>query len=401
MNPLKLTIIYLCFFSCSAPKRQITIISENPIDFEKLVEIPLDSLGGEGGKYPIFLANDGQDTLTSQLLKEEATDQQKVLLAVTFNKELEKSLDYVWVDKADYPTFEPRTNIRIGYAENKDKNYLSLQSHVRPQGHKQGNYIYQAEGPIWESDMVAFRTYFDKRNGKDIFGKTTNKIITEEIGVSGNYHKLQNWGMDILKVNNSLGAGALAMLKDGNLYRLGETERAKMEILRTGILSSQLLLDYDGWNVLDNNYNVDEKISISAGNRYYESEILLDGGSDADTLVTGIVDLHELPAKIFEHKGYHVLYSHGAQSYIEDMLGMAVIISDENFAGFSAAPKEGKGVSYTHTAYLKPTNNFYKYSFYVGWEKEDVGFKGEKFFVEQIKAAIDIMSTEVAVNYNR
>ena len=100
-------------------------------------------------------------------------------------------------------------------------------------------------------------------------------------------------------------------------------------------------------------------------------------------MVTGIVDLHNIEAKNFEYKGYHVLYSHGPQSYIEDILGMAVIVPDEHFAGFNATPKEGKGVTYTHTAYLKPVNNHYKYSFYAGWEKEDKGLKQEFFLLKK------------------
>jgi len=144
---------------------------------------------------------------------------------------------------------------------------------------------------------------------------------------------------------------------------------------------------------------VEERISIRAGERWYKSEIFLEGGNETDTLVTGIVDLHDLPAKTFEHNGYHVLYSHGSQSFIEDMLGMAVIVPNTNYAGTSSAPKDGEGITRTHIAHLKLDNGQYRYYFYAGWEKEDEGFKDENFFVEQIKASIDQMSANITVNY--
>ncbi len=282
-------------------------------------------------------------------------------------------------------------------SETRNGTFISADGHIRPKDHiaQSKPYIYQYEGPGWESDKVAFRTYFDSRNGRDIFGKTTDRMVTDEIGLDESYHELQEWGMDILKVNNSLGAGALAMLKGDSLYRLGDTERAEVKILENGPIMSQLSLDYDSWEVAGNTYDIEDRISIYAGQRWYKSEVSLEKGNGTDTLVTGIVNLHDINAESFEYKGYHVLFSHGVQSYIEDMLGMAVIVPGANHAGFGTAPNEGNGITYTHTAMLLPSNGTYTYYFYAGWEKEEVGFKGKDFFIEQLKVAIDGMTAEI------
>ncbi len=65
------------------------------------------------------------------------------------------------------------------------------------------------EGPGIESDRVAYRIYLDWRNGFDIFGNITASPMLHQVGLDGysSYHNMQPWGLDLLKVGKSLGAG--------------------------------------------------------------------------------------------------------------------------------------------------------------------------------------------------
>src|SRR5690606_24347117 len=65
------------------------------------------------------------------------------------------------------------------------------------------------EGPGRESDKVAYRFYLDWRNGFDIFGKKIPDMVLQNVGQDGyqSYHEPADWGMDLLKVGKSLGAG--------------------------------------------------------------------------------------------------------------------------------------------------------------------------------------------------
>lgn len=49
------------------------------------------------------------------------------------------------------------------------------------------------EGPAGKNDKVGFRNYYDLRNGMDIFGKITDKMVLDTIGLTGSYHDLSNW----------------------------------------------------------------------------------------------------------------------------------------------------------------------------------------------------------------
>lgn len=86
-----------------------------------------------------------------------------------------------------------------------------------PNSHTDHSSFIRYEGPGWESDKVAYRLYLDWRNAIDVFGKKTNQMILESVGQDGydSYHKMQDWGMDILKVGNSLGLGSFGRY-DGN-----------------------------------------------------------------------------------------------------------------------------------------------------------------------------------------
>ncbi len=43
--------------------------------------------------------------------------------------------------------------------------------------------VYQMEGPAWENDIVAFRNYYDARNGIDIYGKRVNEMVLDSVGL--------------------------------------------------------------------------------------------------------------------------------------------------------------------------------------------------------------------------
>jgi hypothetical protein len=131
-----------------------------------------------------------------------------------------------WVESADAPVYPKRTQSWFGMSENRDGKFKAVKSEFRPDWWtpQQQPPRYQMEGPGWENDKVAFRNYFDSRNGMDIFGKTTSKMILDSVdGSYRDYHKMCPWGMDVLKVGSSLGAGAFALMERGAPFPLQQT----------------------------------------------------------------------------------------------------------------------------------------------------------------------------------
>ncbi|NJK87260.1 MAG: DUF4861 domain-containing protein [Bacteroidales bacterium] len=147
------------------------------------------------------------------------------------------------------------------------------------------------EGPVWENDKIAFRNYFDARNGMDIFGKRVSDMCMDSVGLHGSYHELDNWGMDILKVGNSLGAGSIGLLKNDSLYRLGLTENAIYELVSEGPIRSVFRLIFSGWETDQTVYSVVHEISIWGGANFYKSDVTISGLKGGENLITGIVNM--------------------------------------------------------------------------------------------------------------
>jgi len=250
--------------------------------------------------------------------------------------------------------------------------------------------MYQFDGPGWENDIVGFRNYYMFHNGMDIFGKKTSAMVLNNMGRGGeNYQEMQDWGMDILHVGRSLGAGAIALGFGDQLYRIGECKRASFKIITQGHLRSVIELTYDSAAVGERFYNIKHRISICAGDHYYRSKVWVDNIQGDEKLVTGIADFQNLTIIVREFKNYRVVATHGNQAYLGEELGMGLIIPDSLFVSCSKAPLDGKGISNSVLCEIKLVNNkVAEFSFFAGWEHQDSGFKNPEYFVERIEEAV-------------
>ncbi|MCU0429029.1 MAG: DUF4861 domain-containing protein [Cytophagaceae bacterium] len=279
---------------------------------------------------------------------------------------------------------EKLTNIHLGKSENKDGKYKEVLHEIRPASHlpQARPMLYQFEGIGWESERVAFRSYFDARNGKDIFGKCSAGILLDSIGLPGkDYHELQSWGMDVLKVGTSLGAGALAIRYRGRYYRLGATDSAIFTVLQEGPLRSRFQIQYAGWKVSDKSLQLIETITIEAGSYGYNSTVQVKGlSSDSFEIVTGIVNLKNQKKKFHEFSTPTAafLFSWADQSENHDRLGMALLSPSSckpwiNVSSDQATSDED--ITHTFFWHLKPDQQasatFY---FFALWEKSDPAF---------------------------
>ena len=246
--------------------------------------------------------------------------------------------------------------------------------------------VIQMEGPAWENENVGFRNYFDARNGMDIFGKRKSKMILDSVGIDENYHELQDWGMDVLKVGNSLGAGAIAMIINDTLYRVGIGADADFKIIQESPELSSLEFRFKNWPVLDRKYNVTHTITIKSGTHFYEGKIQIQGLKGDETPVTGIVD-HGVKITELKSENHTILSSFGLQDVEGKALGMAIAVANENYKKWDSA-KDYKGtVDKTHLVHLKGNSLVYK--FFAGWELQDEAFKSKNLFEKMINKELD------------
>ncbi len=350
--------------------REDAIILLNRSAVEQWIEIP-------AGLLPILADAEGEP-LPCQLDDIDGDGEWNELFALLDMDPLEESaVTLQLVPEDQYPAFTARTNIRLGANL---PGYPELTVAERLEGityhnHGRTGEVYQMEGPAWENDRVGFRNYLDQRNGMDIFGKLTAEMVMDSVGIAGrqSYHDPDDWGMDVLKVNTSLGAGAIAYRFNDSIYRVGDNGSGTYELVFEGPLRSRFNLVYDPWEIAGRQVSVLHQIEIIAGRHCYQSQVTLSGSDGEFDLVTGIVNIKSDSLYLLDqHPQYFGLMTHDLQSEDTTLLAMALLFQKMDLRSYGETRNSGDGVTETYYAVLETRDSQpVPYRFYALWEKED------------------------------
>ncbi|MBX2922504.1 MAG: DUF4861 domain-containing protein [Chitinophagaceae bacterium] len=265
------------------------------------------------------------------------------------------------------------------------------------------------EGPAWENDKVGFRLYFDVRNGKDIWGKTTTNMVLDEVGVDPlkNYHERSDWGMDVLKAGSSLGAGALALKLKVNgkdsLIRLGGVNMGKViyEKISDGPVLAKFRLYYPEWKILNGAHvvAVTEEISIWGGQYFYDSKVTISGAPANASLIVGIVNLKSKQLHQQNSPGAKFIYTYDEQSENHDKMGMAILLPKSEKYKAGTAPNTNSDIRHTYYVAMSIKGNAVNhYRFVAGWEQSESIFKTEQGFDNYIRNQSSLYLNPVIVN---
>lgn len=373
---------------------------------KKLVgEIPTD-------KLPVVTDEKG-NTIACQLddLDRDGTWDELALVCDFEASEVKKvRLNFMMPEEA--PKYQMRTNVRLGVGSI-EEGFEGTDYALSPKGFMGLPVIYQAESVSWENDIMGFRNYFDCRNAKDLFGKLAPEMIMDNIGTlqSGSYHNLSDWGMDVLHVGPSLGAGGLAMFHQDSLYRLGSTEKFEFQVISRGPVRSVFDLKFEGWNVDGKMLNARERITIWAGKYWFQSDVSVDGLDQEAELAVGIVTSYlkgNKPFSFSANNEFTAVATHDIQSMHEDYLGMGILLAAESKLRTGDAPvlseeiikgsRWNQPVGQTHFVTQKIKNNqTATHYFFAAWEVENSNWSKQENFENLMKDQANELSSPVVV----
>jgi len=403
-NILFLGTLLFCFVSCSKEK-QISLTNnagfartDEPVVIQRNL---LDSIFRKdiSGLFPLIRTRQG-DTIPSQTDDLNGDGKWDELFLLTDFKPFEKKEIVIsLIDPSHKPKFTDRAHIRFAKTIEINKKYEAIDKAVRLKSTASELSLaaFQMEGPAWESDKIAFRNYFDARNGIDIYGKITSKMVLDSVGTGENYHDILWWGMDILHVGTSLGAGAIGMLAGDTLYRLDLPESGGFEAVSQGPLRVILRLTYKNWQVKDKKLNVIHEISTWGGFYGYQSIVTISGSEKNSTLVSGIVNIHSDTLYVRNsNPSFTVMFTHDKQAYLGEYLGLGLLLPNSNFTGHSNAGKTGAGIVQTYLGQLntlpdKPVT----FRFYPGWEKTNADFGNATLFGKFLETEAERLSKPI------
>lgn len=246
---------------------------------------------------------------------------------------------------------------------------VNVRSTRVPASHRPGADLYGFEGIGWESGEVGYRLYLDARNKTDIFGKKLPAPVLETIALRRTpYHSMADWGMDILKVGESLGIGAPAAVLDGKIAAFDRYDAQRAAVLSDGPVVATVETAFEGWQVAGSKTDFVTRYSIAMGSRL--TKVQASSTSATLPLATGIVR-HE-PLNRIQSKGslaWRYIATCGEQSLVPDMLGMAIFYRSSDYAG--ELPDKN-----SHVVRLRPQRDG-NISYYFGafWGLDDEQFR--------------------------
>jgi hypothetical protein len=262
-----------------------------------------------------------------------------------------------------------------------------------PPEHTDHSFYIRYEGPGWESDKVGYRFYLDWRNATDIFGKKAPDMALQNVGQDGfdSYHEMSDWGMDILKVGESLGIGSIGMWHHEKANRVSQTDSITCEIVLNGSVESLIRTNYFGWKVGVGSYQLISDLSILAGSRMTKHELQIEG--NPDNLCTGIVKHPDAELiRSGENEGWIYLANYGKQSLANDRLGMAILFKQSNLI-------EVTEDEFSHVVVLKPERGRLTYHFLAAWEKEPDGIQTKDEFINYLNEVVVRLDYPIVVQY--
>ncbi len=254
-----------------------------------------------------------------------------------------------------------------------------------PQYTDHSEYI-RYEGPGIESDQIGYRIYLDWRNGFDIFGKKTEKMVLQNVGQDGydSYHKMADWGADILKVGSSLGAGGYGFWNGEKVEFVSKVEQRSATVTVNGPLYSALAIDYKQWNTGSSTVDLKADLSMRAGSPMVD--VNLNTSAPLDNLAIGLV-AHEGSELLIGDlditgEAWSYVASFGKQSLFDDNLGMLLMFKKRDFV-------EQTRDQNSYVVVLKPRGTHVQYAFGALWSGQTDGVQTREQFITALETEVE------------
>lgn len=249
----------------------------------------------------------------------------------------------------------------------------------------QAKFSMKYEGLAWESELIGYRLYFDERSAVDVYGKHDQRLSLGKFAEENyNYHQDTEWGRDVLKVGQSLGAGSLRLWKDGKLITSADVADRSWRLVSDGPVRSIIELRLGGWNAAGKTFVLVERFTAQAGQRWTKVEVTLNGPGSGYALATGIAKHDHTVVLRNEQQGY--LGSWGQQvENAASNLGLAVLVPPDRLVQFTEDP-----INHIALLSLKESSQL-TYYLAAAWDAEQKAFTSAaqwKAFLEDAAARL-------------
>ncbi|MCD8167572.1 MAG: DUF4861 domain-containing protein [Bacteroides sp.] len=173
----------------------------------------------------------------------------------------------------------------------KKGNHVPIQSLTIPGSSNVYNQLHH-HGPAFESELVAYRIYFDQKQTVDLYGKFNKGLEIEESQFYPTDEQLaRGFGDDVLRVSGSCGLGALKGWNGSKATHIEPVQWRTESILAYGPIRTVVDVKAQGWEYQGSELTMTNRYILYAGHRDAEVEVYFEQPLKEETFATGVQDI--------------------------------------------------------------------------------------------------------------
>ncbi len=150
-------------------------------------------------------------------------------------------------------------------------------------------------GPAFESELVAYRIYFDNRQSIDIYGKKLRQL---ELATSNYYSstelRKQGYGNDVLWAGKTVSVGSFRGWENNETQYVDKVSQRSEGILAYGPIRTVIEVDDRNWEYQGKKLNMKQHYILYAGHRDLQVQVSFKEASvKENTFCTGVMKVEE------------------------------------------------------------------------------------------------------------
>lgn len=359
--------------SAQGQEKKIEVIVENPWNAEKVDEPVVIDLSSLGAGFTVKSATvfDGTNEIPSQLDDMNGdTRADELAFVINLPASGKKTLNVTLSSLKSDKTYPARVYAEMLFRTSKKNKYAKGYA-IYADGASDTYNVQHHHGAAFESELVAYRIYFNEKQTTDLYGKFHKGLELEESQFYPTGEQLKRgFGDDVIKVNSSCGAGTLRGW-DGTQSTLIKPVAVRgQRILASGPVRTIVDAEVKGWQYQNKELNMINRYTLYAGHRDAQVDVLFDAPLDKEVFCTGVQNITGHADMFSNHNGLVASWGtdwpvNDTVKYKKETVGLATYIpkkyvvketSDkENFLYTISAPGKSSFRYYTSFTSCKET----------------------------------------------
>lgn len=188
-------------------------------------------------------------------------------------------------------TYPPRVFAQMLVRDTKKGKHAPVQSITVPGTTNFYNMLY-GHGPMFESELVGYRIYFNEKQTIDPYGKFNKGLELEKSQFYPNDAQLaQGFGDDVLLVGNSCGVGTLKGWDGKKATHVKPIASRTERILASGPVRTVVEVEVKGWAYQGSELSMTQRYLLYAGHRDLRIETTFARPLRNEVFCTGVQDI--------------------------------------------------------------------------------------------------------------